>query len=299
MELIHDPQVMREYVSAAKSIGESVAVVPTMGALHQGHLSLVRLAKDNCDRAVATIFVNPTQFAAGEDLDRYPRTLDQDLSELRAIGVDAVFVPDVRTMYPEGCTTVVSPPDVALDWEGSLRPEHFGGVCTIVLKLFQCIPCDIAVFGQKDYQQLRVIEAMVHDFNIPIKIISGAIIRDPDGLAMSSRNRYLSLRERERASSIPYALNGLKADVDSGQRDIGQLESQLTQRLLAGPPRTTVAAVAATNGEELRTGVDSIDYAVLVNGNTLKPAHDFGQPLVAIVAVKVGKTRLIDNCVIL
>lgn len=293
MELLHDPQAARNFVKRVQQNGERVAVVPTMGALHEGHLSLVRLAKLKCDRAVATIFVNPTQFAPGEDLDKYPRTLDQDLEQLQQNGVDAVFVPEVSTMYPAGCTTSILPPRVAEGLEGEIRPEHFGGVCTIVLKLLQCLPCDAAVFGEKDFQQLRVIESMVEDFNLPIKVIPGEIVRDPDGLAMSSRNRYLTSVERSRALAIPRSLDCLVADVANGIIDVKELQRRLELRLMGDSDATQEPKVGGG-----RLGVDSIDYAVLADANQLRPIDSLDQPSVALIAARVGETRLIDNRVI-
>lgn len=306
MELLRDPDIARDYVKKLQASGESVAVVPTMGALHEGHLSLVRIAKERFGRAITTIFVNPTQFAPDEDLDKYPRTLEQDLEKLRGIDTDAVFVPDVNTMYPAGCTTSILPPDVANVLEGEFRPEHFGGVCTIVLKLFQCLPCDAAIFGRKDYQQWRVIEAMVEDLNLPIQIVAGEIIRDPDGLAMSSRNRYLSETDRLKAVAIPRSLQELRADIEVGVRDVGELQFRLSNRLRGVPlgrdDRISGGVVIESSQRQSESagqpGVDTIDYAVIVDSKTLQPITRLNQPAVALVAARVGSTRLIDNLLI-
>lgn len=297
MKILSDPKSARRYVIERQSTGETVAVVPTMGALHDGHLSLVEIGKEKCDRVVATIFVNPTQFAPGEDLDKYPRTLKQDLARLESLGTDAVFVPEVSSMYPDGCTTSVSPPRVAEGLEGSFRPEHFGGVCTIVLKLFQCLPCNVGVFGQKDYQQLLVIKAMVRDLNLPIEVLSGEIIRDQDGLAMSSRNRYLSAVERENALCIPKALRSLQDDVQSGVTSVEELQERLIARL-EDSEAVAHAARDAAEGQPIQRGVDSLDYAVVVDSETLEPIEKLNRPAVALVAARVGQTRLIDNCTI-
>ena len=200
-------------------------------------------------------------------------------------------------MYPDGCTTSISPPRVAQGLEGSFRPEHFGGVCTIVLKLFQCLPCNVGVFGQKDYQQLLVIKAMVRDLNLPIEVLSGEIIRDPDGLAMSSRNRYLSAVERENALCIPKALRSLQDDVQSGVTSVEELQERLIARL-EDSEAVAHAARDAAEGQPIQRGVDSLDYAVVVDSETLEPIEKLNRPAVALVAARVGQTRLIDNCTI-
>ena len=181
-----------ERLRVARADGKCIALVPTMGALHEGHLSLVRAAQEQCEYVAVTIFVNPTQFAPTEDFSQYPRTIEEDLQALRDLNVDLVFMPEKDHLYPEGFSTYVLPPAVADPLEGQFRPEHFRGVATIVLKLFNLLPADIAFFGQKDYQQCQVIRRMVEDLNVPIEIQSCAIIREADGLAMSSRNRYLT-----------------------------------------------------------------------------------------------------------
>ena len=196
----------RQVVISAKRSGQKVGLVPTMGALHQGHLSLAHAAKSECDFTVATIFVNPTQFGPGEDFEKYPRDLDRDISNLEEAGVDMVFAPEADEIYPPGHSTYVQPPKVAEPLEGQFRPEHFRGVCTIVLKLFQIIPANVSYFGQKDYRQTRVIEDMVRDLSIPIAVRVCATVREVDGLALSSRNAYLSDSQREIALSLSRAL---------------------------------------------------------------------------------------------
>lgn len=251
-----------------------MGLVPTMGALHEGHLSLVRRANAECDCCVTTIFVNPTQFAAGEDLSRYPRPLEEDLDLLRGEGVEAVFLPTDSVMYPEGFGTYVSPPPVARRLEGESRPEHFRGVTTVVTKLFQIIPADAAFFGQKDYQQLRVVEHMVRDLNMPIRIVPCEIVREADGLAMSSRNRYLSESERETALSLSRALDRAAASFESGERNVDSLEQTMKAELAK---------------------CDKVDYAVVADADTLEPLCEIEQRAVVLVAAHVGRTRLIDN----
>lgn len=264
----------------AKVRSQTIGLVPTMGALHEGHLSLVRQSRIQCDLTVATIFVNPTQFAPTEDLSRYPRPLDLDLELLKSEGVDAVFLPTESVMYPDGFGTYVSPPPVALPLEGRSRPEHFRGVATVVMKLFQIIPVDRAFFGRKDYQQLRVIEDVTRDLNVPVQIVPCEIVRDDDGLAMSSRNRYLSEDERNRALSLSRALNLANFMRDQGQDDIDAIESAMLSELKV---------------------CDRVDYAVIVDSKTLQPLRRLPsqrERCVALIAARLGVTRLIDNRVL-
>ena len=271
---------IREFVMDCRVVGKTVGVVPTMGALHDGHLSLAKRSTCDCDVTIATIFVNPTQFAEGEDLDQYPRTLDADCDRLQSLGVDAVFVPSVDEMYPSGASTLVQPPTVARRWEGQFRPTHFQGVTTIVLKLFHAVPATDAFFGRKDYQQLQVIKTMVRDLNIGIKIVGCETVRESDGLAMSSRNRYLSAEERRRALAISRSLKSIADKTASGQSDVNALEDQLQ---------------AGLRPDESSGGVDTIDYAVIVDPETLEPVSVVDRPVIALVAAHVGQTRLIDN----
>lgn len=266
---------MRDWVWQCRRAGERVGVVPTMGALHQGHLSLVEAARSKCDRVVATIFVNPTQFAPHEDFSRYPRTWESDLAGLARVGTDAVFAPRPEQMYPAGFSTYIDPPRVAEPWEGVCRPGHFRGVCTVVLKLFQIIPADVACFGAKDYQQALVIRTMVRDLDLGIEIDVRPTVREPDGLAMSSRNVYLSAPDRQRALSISRSLAGVVSAYRQGERQRERLEGLLR----AG----------------LEGSMDSIDYAVVVDGETLECRAEVDEGSVALVAAKVGTTRLIDN----
>lgn len=280
MEVIRTPEEARQVTWSLRDGSRTVGLVPTMGALHDGHLSLVRRSKQLCDATVATIFVNPTQFGPNEDLDAYPRTLQSDCDLLRDEGVAAVFVPSADSMYSEGFSTFVQPPEVANSLEGICRPGHFRGVATIVAKLFHLLPATHAFFGEKDYQQLKVIEIMVRELNIDIEIVAGPTVRDPDGLAMSSRNRYLSDHERLRARLLNQALRGAAESAASGEQDVETLVSGMRRTLL---------------GSGDSPGVDKIDYAVVVDADTLTPIAKLDRPAVALVAAFVGGTRLIDN----
>lgn len=263
-------------VARERAQGLRIGLVPTMGALHQGHLSLVHRAKQECDLSVATIFVNPTQFGPKEDLSKYPRTLQEDLDRLHQARCDYVFAPAEGQMYSSGHSTYIEPPKVAGLWEGEIRPGHFRGVCTIVLKLFQLIQANVAYFGRKDYQQLAVIRAMVEDLNVPILIEACETIREPDGLAMSSRNRYLSKEERHRALAIHRALKIAEKRIEQREQNAQTIELAMRQELMAAP-------------------VDSIDYAAIVDPVTLEPLQKIESSVVAIIAARLGSTRLIDN----
>ncbi|MEM1224650.1 MAG: pantoate--beta-alanine ligase [Planctomycetota bacterium] len=268
---------IHSFVRDRQADGQTVGLVPTMGALHEGHLSLVRRARDENETVVVTIFVNPTQFAAGEDLQAYPRPIEQDLDCLAAEQVDAVFVPDHSTMYPDGYGTFVQPPPIAHVLEGKHRPTHFRGVATIVLKLLHVIPADAAYFGQKDFQQLRVIETMVQDFNCSTRIVRCPIVRDPDGLALSSRNAYLTDTQRRVALSLSRGLAGVAAQVNDGVGDIPQLERTLRESMAEA---------------------DQIDYACIVDTETMMPITELGGSAIAVVAARIGNTRLIDNLIL-
>lgn len=276
LQVFTDPRAIQAKVLALRREGLLVGLVPTMGALHAGHLSLVQIARRRADRVAASIFVNPTQFGPREDFSRYPRSLDDDLAALSEEGCDLVFVPSAADMYPPGFSTYVEPPAVAAPLEGVCRPGHFRGVATIVLKLFHLLPADFACFGQKDYQQLQVIRRMTQDLALPIEIVAGPTIREPDGLAMSSRNRYLSPAERQRALSISRALAQAAESVAAGERDA----SRLSQRM-----RATLQAA----------GIDRIDYATIADAESLAELQSVDRPAVALIAAHVGTTRLIDN----
>lgn len=274
--MVDNPHAAFAHVDQWRRAGLRSGLVPTMGALHAGHISLVRIAKEQCDTAAATIFVNPTQFGPNEDFSRYPRTLEQDLDMLRDAGADLVFVPAVEHMYPAGSSTLIQPPRVSLPLEGAFRPGHFQGVATIVLKLFNLLPTTIALFGRKDYQQTLVIRHMVRDLDVPIRVEVCPTVREPDGLAMSSRNRYLSAQQRSAALSLWRALSRAAELVAEGERRISELESVM-QRIL------------------LDNGADRIDYARIVTPDSLEDMTVLDQPAVALIAAHVGSTRLIDN----
>jgi pantoate--beta-alanine ligase len=265
----------REAVANLRRRGP-VGFVPTMGALHAGHVSLVRASRARCSATAVSIFVNPLQFGPHEDLQRYPRMLDQDLQLLRSEGVDLVFVPDAEAMEGAHGGTRVEPGDVAKRWEGEFRPGHFRGVATVVLRLFQIIPATDAFFGQKDFQQLRVIQTMVSDLHLPISVHMEATVRDRDGLALSSRNRYLSKEDRQRALGLSRALQRATQQFDVGERSADVLR----------------ATLHATLDEY---AVDSIDYADVVDRQSLEPLAHVDGPAVMLIAARVGNTRLLDN----
>ena len=275
-QLIHSCQEIQQTVLRLRAAGQRVGFVPTMGALHQGHLSLVRAAKGQCDVVVASIFVNPTQFGPQEDFSKYPRTLDADLKLLESAACDLAFAPAAEEMYPPGFSTFVEPPAVARPWEGVFRPDHFRGVCTVVLKLFNLVPSDAAFFGWKDYQQLLVIRQMAKDLDLPVKVVGCPIVREADGLALSSRNRYLSPDQRRQALALSQALRSARSSFDAGERSANVLAAQLQQTLRAA-------------------GIKQIDYATVVDGNTLAEVATVDRPAVALIACRVGITRLIDN----
>lgn len=263
----------RDQVAAWRRSGATVGTVPTMGALHDGHVSLVRQSVATCDHTVVTIFVNPTQFGPNEDLSKYPRTFEADCELIRNAGADVVFAPTNEEMYPAGYSTFVDPPAIAKPLEGEFRPGHFRGVATVVLKLFGLVPATHAFFGRKDYQQFKVIEAMVTDLNVGIELVAGETVREADGLALSSRNRYLSAEERQTALSLSIALSVAEKLVQRGERNVSTIEHAMKREL------------AATK----------LDYARVVDAETLATIDRIESPAVALIATRVGTTRLIDN----
>lgn len=272
MRLVHTAAELR----AALAGETATAFVPTMGNLHAGHVSLVELARQHGSPVVASIFVNPLQFGAGEDFERYPRTLDDDCGKLAAAGCDLVFAPDVAEMYPVPQGFVVQPPAaLANDLCGAFRPGHFSGVATVVLKLFNLVQPRVAVFGRKDYQQLMVIREMVRQFNLPIGIVAGATLREADGLAMSSRNGYLSAAERMQAPQLQHELAAIVAAVRAGERDYAML--------------------AATAVRHLKMAGWRVDYIEVRDADTLAPPVPGSPRLVVLGAAWLGRTRLIDN----
>lgn len=266
----------RTWVREYRATGLSVGLVPTMGALHDGHLSLVQAAKGPDDRVLATIFVNPTQFAPGEDLERYPRDLQRDRELLGRAGVDAVFVPSAETMYPSGYATTIDVGPAARSLEGASRPNHFAGVATVVAKLFSIAPANRAYFGEKDYQQTVVIRRLVDDLNLPIEVVVCPIVREPDGLAMSSRNAYLSLAERQQALSLYRGLRFGQRWHREGQRDAAKLRDAVASE------------IRSTSGVEL-------EYVAVLDDGTMDEPTRINGPAVLAVAARVGQTRLIDN----
>ena len=255
--------------------GETVALVPTMGYLHEGHLSLVRLAKKKARRVVVSVFVNPTQFGPNEDFARYPRDEKRDFALLRAEGVDAVFAPTPAEMYGADATVSLVESKLSKVMCGAFRPIHFAGVLTVVLKLFNVSRADVAVFGRKDAQQLAVIRRMVRDLDVPVKIAGAPLVREKDGLAMSSRNTYLSPAGHARALALHEALDAAEADCRAGKTD----------------PKRAVAKIE----KALAKACDKVDYAVAVDADTLEPVKKLGPNTLLAVAAYVGKTRLIDN----
>ncbi len=253
----------------------TLALVPTMGALHEGHLSLIREARRRADRVAATIFVNPLQFGAGEDLARYPRREERDLQLLEAEGCDLAWLPGPDDLYPQGFATTIHVAGVSERWEGEARPGHFDGVATVVAKLLLATSPDIALFGEKDFQQLAVVRRMVRDLGIPTEIGGVATVRDPDGLALSSRNAYLSADERSRAVALPQALQQARRDILDGW-DVG-------------------AALGAARALLAEAGFGAVDYLALVNAATLEPLVQAVGEMRLIAAAKIGSTRLIDN----
>jgi pantoate--beta-alanine ligase len=277
METFTSPQELRRALDAARRKGRSIALVPTMGSLHEGHLSLVHRAANEADLVVVSIFVNPTQFGPGEDFDAYPRDLDRDLEQCERAGVDMVFAPGVDVMYPQGASTSVEETALSTVLCGASRPGHFRGVATVVAALLNMVAPDVAVFGQKDAQQCCVIERMVRDLAMPVRIVRAPIVREPDGLAMSSRNRYLSADQREQATCLYRALCAAEEAVAGGERRTEHL-GNLMRTILEREPDV------------------AIDYVALVDAVTLEPREDVGgDPVLVALAVRVGSARLIDN----
>lgn len=262
---------------AARAAGQTIAFVPTMGFLHEGHLSLLREGRKRGDLLVLSIFVNPTQFGQGEDLDRYPRNFEQDESLARECGVDLIFYPDAEAIYPGGYATYVTVEGpLTTTLEGACRPTHFRGVTTVVAKLFVIVQPHVALFGRKDFQQLAVIRRMTLDLNLPVEIVGMPIVRETDGLAMSSRNVYLAENERKQALALIDTLGLSVQMVRDGERNVSKVLESARQRLHAEPDLT-------------------IDYVKICHAQTLAEVETFDQESVMLLAVSVGKTRLIDN----
>ncbi len=276
IETITELDALRARVREWRQQGLRVGFVPTMGNLHAGHYSLVMLARQYADRVVSSVFVNPTQFGPNEDFTRYPRTPEADMSGLEGAGCDVLWLPTVESMYPFGVALAanVHVPGVSSVLEGAHRPGHFDGVCTVVSRLFNQVQPDVAAFGKKDYQQLAVIRQMVTDLAFSIQILAGSIVREPDGLAMSSRNQYLSADERPRAAEIRKTLIAMR------------------ESLVAGMPRAQVEVEA---GRQLAAIGYEVDYTVIRRPDLSEPQNGEQGARVALVAAKLGRTRLIDN----
>lgn len=277
MEIAKTTTEVRNRLSEARSQGRAVVLVPTMGALHAGHMTLVTEARsDSAAFVVVSIFVNPTQFAPGEDLDAYPRTLEVDAEQCSAAGVDLIYAPSSDAMYAEDASTVVRVGGLDENLCGPYRPGHFEGVATVVCKLLNMVEPERAIFGEKDFQQLQIIRRMVRDLDLPVEVVGVPTVREPDGLAMSSRNVYLSPSERQQAKSVYAALRLAAERVKAGERDVSVLESAMRDVLLSAGP------------------VD-IDYVQIVDQNSLRLLDIIEGPAQAAIAVRIGATRLIDN----
>ena len=270
------PEQVRRIVCGWRSEGLSVALVPTMGALHEGHLSLIRTGAEECDRTVVSIYVNPTQFGAGEDLEEYPRRLEEDCRLAAEAGAALVFCPSDADIYPEGFATHVTQDGLTDVLEGRFRPGHFRGVLTVVCKLFHIVPADVAYFGQKDFQQTVLIRRMVRDLNMAVRIRVLPTVREPDGLAVSSRNAYLSQEERGQALCLYRALQKAEDLCRAGCADADEV-------------RRAMAEIIA------REPLARPDYVEVVDGETLEPVSELCPGAVAVLAVRIGQTRLIDN----
>jgi pantoate--beta-alanine ligase len=270
---------VRRQVDEARLREETVRLVPTMGALHEGHRSLIRAARTDGGFVVVSIFVNPTQFGPGEDLGRYPRPIEDDLAACEEEGVDLVFHPPTAEMYPDEPKTTVHVADLTEDLCGAYRPGHFDGVCTVVTKLLGIVRPDAAYFGEKDAQQLAVLRRMAGDLNLPVRIRACPLVRDPDSLATSSRNAYLTDEERARALALPQAILEAGGRIRAGERDAAAVERRVRE------------ALEAADGVEPQ-------YVAVVDPDTLEPLDTIGEQVLVAAAVRVGETRLIDNCLL-
>jgi pantoate--beta-alanine ligase len=279
LKTINSVSEMQAFSNAVRADGNRIALVPTMGALHEGHMSLMRAARDMGDVLIASVFVNPAQFGPNEDYKAYVRDTEGDMMKMEKAGVDVAFFPPAEEIYPPGFETYVEVGELQKPMCGRFRPGHFKGVATVVLKLFNIVKPHVAVFGQKDYQQLLVIKKMVRDLNVETEVVGLPIVREESGIAMSSRNAYLSDDEREKAVSLSRSLREIKKEFDGGERD--------TQTLV-------------TRGQEIlsRACIGEIDYLEIRDGETLKDKKNASPGDVAALAVRIGKARLIDNIVL-
>jgi pantoate--beta-alanine ligase len=280
MDIVADVKEMQERCLAAREQGRRIALVPTMGFLHEGHLSLLREGRRRGDLLVLSLFVNPTQFGRGEDLESYPRDPERDAELARSEGVDLLFAPDARGMYPPGYATYVHVEGLTDTLCGRSRPGHFRGVTTVVCKLFTIVQPHVALFGKKDFQQLAVIRRMTADLNLPVEIVGMPIVREADGLAMSSRNSYLSPEERRQALALSDAIRLAKSAVRQGEREAAALRTLAAARIHREPDA-------------------NIDYIQVCHGGTLEDAEKIDRDSVLLLAVRIGRTRLIDNSYLL
>ena len=277
MEIIRTISWMKETVRQARAENHVIGFIPTMGALHEGHLSLIRRARVDCSRVYASIFLNPTQFAPNEDLSRYPKTFESDVEKLTAAGVEVLFAPEINEIYPPGFRTYVNVEGLSERLEGRSRPGHFRGVASVVLKLFEIVQPQFAYFGRKDAQQVRILQQMATDLNLNVEIVVCPIVREGDGLALSSRNTYLNSEERRAATVLQRALDEARRELNAGTRDALQLQTALRKIL----SNETLARV---------------DYVEMVDAESFEPVSSIGaRPAYALLAVFIGKTRLIDN----
>jgi pantoate--beta-alanine ligase len=279
MENVISVEEVRNALLMPRREGRTIGFVPTMGALHEGHLSLVRFSKRHTDLTVVSIFVNPLQFGPNEDFDAYPRDLDADRALLDAEGVDVLFTPTVAVMYPQGATTTVDPGPLGDVWCGAIRPGHFVGVATVVTKLLNIVRPDLAVFGEKDFQQLRILEKVARDLDLQVRVVGRPIVRESDGLAMSSRNRYLSPEQRHSATVLYRTLSAAHDAICAGETDAAA-QSEILRSTIAAEP-----------------GVE-LEYAVMVDAETLQEVSEIQRTCRALVAARVGPARLIDNVAI-
>jgi pantoate--beta-alanine ligase len=279
METIHTVAWMKQVAAQARRDDRVIGLVPTMGALHEGHLSLVRLAQQQCSPVVVSIFVNPKQFGPAEDFQKYPRTLEADRAVLQTYAVDYLFAPSPEEIYPAGFRTAVVVEGLSDRLEGRLRPGHFRGVATVVVKLLEIAQPRLAFFGRKDAQQARIIRQMALDLNLDSEIVVCPIVREPDGLALSSRNAYLSGAERQAATVLYRSLDAVRREVTAGERNVAHLVVSLRQ-VVASEPAVT------------------LDYAEIVDADTFEPILQLRTACYALIAARIGGTRLIDNALI-